>query len=232
MTTKQTEMLNKICIDKNFTDCTIIVDSIKFECHKIILSTGSEFFQRMFLGDFKESSSSEVHLQDVSPLIFKIFREYIYTYDSTVLETYDMQTLISLFKCGHMWLVPSIISDCAKILVKRAENMTPPDMTVFFELGHSYGNEILTWGIKQILYRDFKKMKHGIFEKSYYPITNNNNSALMLKYDVFVNLISRNNEHDRKCMTEKYLEFNQFRGDIPEYSIGKLEKTQDIKNSD
>jgi len=33
---------------EEFTDCTIIVDSIKFECHKVILSSYSDFFHAMF----------------------------------------------------------------------------------------------------------------------------------------------------------------------------------------
>jgi len=64
---------------EDFVDCTIIVDSIKFECHKVILSRSSDFFRSMFLSNYQESISQEVNLQGVTPVIFTVFRDYVYT---------------------------------------------------------------------------------------------------------------------------------------------------------
>ncbi|KAL7732376.1 hypothetical protein ACLKA6_004355 [Drosophila palustris] len=151
MSTKLVQIFIKMYQDTDLTDCTVIVDSIKFECHKIVLAVDSDFFRGMFLSNFRESSSSEVHLQDVTPVIFQIFREYSYTYDEKVLNNYDMQTLMSLYECGNMWMAQSIVKDCATILVNRAQGMTIADLTVFFELGHKYNNTILINGITKIL---------------------------------------------------------------------------------
>ncbi|KAL7727804.1 hypothetical protein ACLKA6_019744 [Drosophila palustris] len=98
MDTKQMEALKTICVDTNFTDCTIKVNSVKFKCHKIILSTGSEFFQRMFLGDFKESSFPEIQLHDSTPLIFQIFHNLKNQATQTVLSLKASCALIQIVR--------------------------------------------------------------------------------------------------------------------------------------
>lgn len=197
MSRKLAEVFNKMYHDTKFTDCTIIVDSIKFECHKIVLSIESEFFRRMFLSNFKEASSREIILQDVTPVIFKIFREFMYTYDSSVLNNYDMQTLISLYECGNMWMAPYIVKKCAEILLERANRQAGADLPIFFELGHKYNNSILINGITDIL------------RSNEYTAFNGNNSIFLLKYDTFQKFISFLVDCDEDDFTTEYLKFNE-----------------------
>ncbi|XP_034482138.1 kelch-like protein 15 [Drosophila innubila] len=194
--TKLVEIFNKMHQDTDFTDCTIIVDSIKFECHKIVLATDSEFFRRMFLSNFKESSSREIHLKDVTPVVFLIFREYMYKYDSKVLNNYDLPTLMNLFECGNMWMAPSIVKDCATILVTRAQGLTTADLPIFFELGHKHNNSILINGITAIL-------------QSQNVVPFNGNSSFLLNYDIFQKFISFYRNGNADALTENYLAFNR-----------------------
>jgi len=51
-----------------------------FDCHKVILSSASEFFERMFLSDFQESQSGKFRLSEVKPETFAEFLAYICVY--------------------------------------------------------------------------------------------------------------------------------------------------------
>lgn len=131
---------------EEFTDCTIIVDSTKFECHKVILSSYSDFFHAMFLS--KEPKSREFHLQDVTPVIFKIFRDNVYKKANLgilTLSNYDTQTVITLFECGNLWSTPTIYEPCAAVLVSRAEYKTKnsADRIALLELGFKHNNKTL-----------------------------------------------------------------------------------------
>lgn len=208
MSNKQMEILQQIYIDTIFTDCTIIVDSVKFKCHKVILSTGSEFFKHLFLSDTKDSVLSEFHLNGV-PLMFKIYREYIYTRNKGVLFKYDMRNLMNMLKCGQIWSTPSLVNDCADILLGRAKNMEAPDLTVLFDFGYKYNNATLINGITNILKSGNQNSRSFFFRVT------NNDRAFLLNYNTFMKLISDYNEKDRLRLVNSYIEFNQALGNDP-----------------
>lgn len=190
-------MSTKLADMEDFADCTIIVDSIKFGCHKVILSRSSDFFRSMFLSNYQESISEEVNLQGVTPVIFTVFRDYVYTLNSEVLNNYDSQTLISLFKCGDMWLVPALVKDCATELVYRANNMDVADQAALFELGHKYNNQVLIDGITSLL-----KGKDYPFQ--------GDNVTFLFNEDIFKKMMTLFNDQDNKDqITKDYLEFNR-----------------------
>ncbi|XP_064545128.1 kelch-like protein 41a [Drosophila montana] len=187
--------------DSNFTDCVIIVGATTFKCHKLILSHASEFFKRMFLGDFKEAISGRIYLEDISPITFNIFRDYIYTYEKNILNECTTQTIIDLFVCGNRWLVPSIMDDCLNILTERAISMKVEDLIDLFELGHSFDSKNLIKEVSAVL--TSKHYKHLFCDK-----------VLILSYHAFSEYISvtakLKTEIERYKMIAKYLELNGF----------------------
>lgn len=58
------------------TDCTFIIEdesggSQSFPCHKLLFSCASDVFDRMLYGDYIESTSGVVRLNDVQPDILR-----------------------------------------------------------------------------------------------------------------------------------------------------------------
>lgn len=126
-----------------FSDCRILVEDMSFDCHKLILGSLSEFFERMFLGDFQESKSEEFRLNDVSPDIFSKFLDYAYTYDVEELKKNPDMIIFKLFECGNKWLVKSITADCVAILKARVPQMTIGNLFEVFQIGHNAENQDL-----------------------------------------------------------------------------------------
>ncbi|XP_017081300.2 uncharacterized protein LOC108114711 [Drosophila eugracilis] len=121
--------------NKKFSDCRILVEDKSFDCHKLILASASEFFERMFLSDFKESKLGEYRVNDVKLETFSKFLDYVYTYSREVLEDCTNSLLIELIICGSAWLVKSIVVVCGDILVTRAPKMVIGDLIQLFRHG-------------------------------------------------------------------------------------------------
>ena len=60
------------------TDFTFIVKGEEVAAHKLILSTRSEYFQRMFETEMQESASNRVEVPDVEPATFRNLMKFIY----------------------------------------------------------------------------------------------------------------------------------------------------------
>ncbi|KAH8296749.1 hypothetical protein KR054_010913, partial [Drosophila jambulina] len=109
--------------NKKFSDCRILVENEAFDCHKVVLASSSEFFERLFLGSFKESESGEIRLQEVKSETFAKFLQYAYTYNKEKLNECTSSMIMELLSCGTRWLVESIVAECVKILKERVSNM-------------------------------------------------------------------------------------------------------------
>nr|XP_043066553.1 kelch repeat and BTB domain-containing protein 4-like [Drosophila bipectinata] len=184
--------------NKKFSDCRILVENESFDCHKLILSSASEFFERMFLSDFQESQSSEYRLSDVSPDTFRIFMDYVYTYDCKKLEENTNMMILNLFECGNKWLVESITADCQAILTARAPQMGLGNLIATFQFSHNAENKDLIGVVSCNLYRFGPNM--------------NCDAALFLTSDVFEKYVILSDgyipEVERFKMIEAYATVN------------------------
>ncbi|XP_043647196.1 kelch-like protein 40b isoform X2 [Drosophila teissieri] len=133
----------KLLENKKFTDCHIEVEKESFECHKVILASASEFFERMFLSDFKESQSGKFVLTDVQPGTFAHFLHYVYTYDAKALEKHTCSMVMELLKCGSTWLVESLVSDCVQIMKMKMRVLDITDLVEVFQNAHDIVHEEL-----------------------------------------------------------------------------------------
>ncbi|XP_054164943.1 speckle-type POZ protein B-like [Oppia nitens] len=66
---------------KEFTDCRLVVgkDQKEFFASKLLLSSKSVVFEKMFTTDCKEKSDNKVVIDDVNSDVFEQFLQYIYT---------------------------------------------------------------------------------------------------------------------------------------------------------
>ncbi|XP_022221075.2 kelch-like protein 40 [Drosophila obscura] len=129
--------------NKKFSDCRISVGTEAFDCHKVILASASEFFERMFLADFTESKSGQFIVNDVKPETFGHFLQYVYTYNKEHLKKHSSTILMDLLEVGTKWLVDSIQFDCVMLLMKRAKEMMVGDLVELFQAAHNIDNKSL-----------------------------------------------------------------------------------------
>ncbi|XP_017021077.1 kelch-like protein 40b [Drosophila kikkawai] len=129
--------------NKKFSDCRILVENEAFDCHKVILASCSEFFERLFLGSFREAKSDEIRLQEVKPKTFAMFIQYVYTYSKEKLNECNNSMIMDLLSCGTRWLVDSIVSECVKILKGRVNDMMLDDLIDLFQNAHNINHQEL-----------------------------------------------------------------------------------------
>ncbi|XP_017021078.1 kelch-like protein 40b [Drosophila kikkawai] len=129
--------------NKKFSDCRILVENEAFDCHKVILASCSEFFERLFLGSFQEAKSDEIRLQEIKAKTFAMFIQYVYTYSKEKLNECSNSMIMDLLTCGTRWLVDSIVSECVKILKGRVNDMMLDDLLDLFQNAHSINHQEL-----------------------------------------------------------------------------------------
>ncbi|KAH8357679.1 hypothetical protein KR200_011116 [Drosophila serrata] len=129
--------------NKKFSDCRILVENETFDCHKVILASSSDFFERLFLSSFKEAKQDEIRLQEVKPKTFAVFIQYVYTYDSAKLKEYGNSMIMELLSCGTRWMVDSIVNACVTILKERVGTMLLSDLLELFQTACSIDNKEL-----------------------------------------------------------------------------------------
>jgi len=67
-----------------YTDVEIQVEKKTFKCHKVILSSFSDYFNAMFSSGMKESQNNIVYIKDISSLIFENVLSFAYSGDDCV----------------------------------------------------------------------------------------------------------------------------------------------------
>ncbi|XP_039489216.1 uncharacterized protein LOC120450321 isoform X1 [Drosophila santomea] len=204
------------------TDCTFIIEeeggsNQSFACHKLLFSSASDVFDRMLYGDYSESTSGVVRLNDVQPDIFEKFRDYIYGYEYDKLQKYEFDTLIRLCEFGNKYLVQPLEEDCVKELLTRKNTFDMGELLRLFQCAHRMNRksliEQMAWEIKCT----FKNtMDHsGVYEFS---------------CDVFKHYIeviaSKISEADRFRLLEMYLKYNNIEDVENMTQVGTMDATE------
>lgn len=73
------EGLHSLFLSKDFSDIKVIIDGQVFHAHKNVLAAACPYFYAMLAGELMEKSQSEIVVNGVSPEIFGILLEFIYT---------------------------------------------------------------------------------------------------------------------------------------------------------
>jgi len=74
----QTDLLKLLETASN-TDLTLVVQGESIKAHRTILSSRSQYFERMFESDVKENVTDEVKVPDVEPEVFKGLLHFLYS---------------------------------------------------------------------------------------------------------------------------------------------------------
>ncbi|XP_052844167.1 uncharacterized protein LOC128257261 [Drosophila gunungcola] len=185
-------------------DCSFVIEteggiSKTFSCHKLIFSCASDVFDRMLYGDYKESSSGVVRLNDVDPDIFEKFRDYLYGYEYEKLQKYDFDTLTRLCEFGNKYLVKSLEEDCVRELQMRKDTFDMGELLRLFQCAHRLNRKSLIDQMAWELKITFKgTLDHsGVYEFSW----------AVFKHYIEV-IAGKLSEADRFRLLEMYLKYN------------------------
>jgi len=106
----------------------------------------------MLYGDYNESATGEVRLNDVGADIFEKFRDYVYGYEYDKLQKYDFDTLIRLCEFGNKYLVHSLEDDCVRELLVRKDSFDMGELLRIFACAHRMNKKSLidqmSWELK------------------------------------------------------------------------------------
>ncbi|XP_066565245.1 kelch-like protein 30 [Amia ocellicauda] len=78
------EGLRSLCSHPKLFDVTLSIGGREFPCHRSVLALCSLYFRSMFSGDFVESISARVELQDVDPDVLATLLDFAYTGKLTI----------------------------------------------------------------------------------------------------------------------------------------------------
>ena len=97
---------------KVFSDCQIILCQTMevLQTHRIILSSNSTVFQRIFDYDFQLIDSPQILIKDVSSAVAKIFVQHCYGIEPDISFTY--KDWFDLYKMADMYLVQPLMDRC------------------------------------------------------------------------------------------------------------------------
>ena len=112
----------------NFSDVVFVVDGVRFPAHKAILAIRSPMLYAMFGCGMRESSATEVVVDDIDKDVFQEILRFIYSghVSLEMLETQPMQLLAAADKydlyrlkciCENLLFERMTCEDCADVLV-------------------------------------------------------------------------------------------------------------------
>ncbi|XP_056415999.1 kelch-like protein 35 [Hyla sarda] len=95
-----------------FTDVILQVDSRRFFCHKVILSSKSSYFRAMFTLCFKESSDHVVSLEKISAPVMGLILDFVYEGRIFIKE----DNVEDILQASDLLHICSLRDECVKFL--------------------------------------------------------------------------------------------------------------------
>ncbi|XP_068149167.1 kelch-like protein 40 [Drosophila tropicalis] len=209
--------------NNKFSDCRIIVDNKSFECHKIILASASEFFERWFL---KETESKDFPLEEVELEIFEKFLEYIYTYDAKKLRTYSLSTLKKLLEYADRFLVASITNECLSLFQEKVSSMLIGDLVSLFDLGQKLSKDRLIQIVINAIEENAQRFR---LTANCYEVLELTVNAFEEYNKIVTNILP---ESERFKMIETYLFFHGVLDETPNGKEEHKNNANDVKSED
>ncbi|XP_076807812.1 kelch repeat and BTB domain-containing protein 2-like isoform X2 [Clavelina lepadiformis] len=95
-----------------FNDVDIKVENVIFSVNKMILSSNSEYFERMFESEMQESYQNEVTIKSVTSSSMKSLVEYFYTNQIDI----NKDDVFELLSASNMLQIDDVSGACLKFL--------------------------------------------------------------------------------------------------------------------
>ena len=120
---------------EKYCDVQIRVQDKTFSCHRVVLASASEYFDAMFGGRFKESSSEipVITLLDIDAVTFKSIIELIYTGCKPAVNVANVR---SLLKIGQFLGMHDLVTKCEEFICDNLKKFSV-DVFEIFSLARS-----------------------------------------------------------------------------------------------
>lgn len=115
---------------EEFSDFTIKTMERSFKCHKVMLATRSEVFEKMLKLDCVETKKNEVLIEDFEDHVVDSFVEFIYYGRLQDRDDYS----VDLLKMAHKYEVVDLINACAMYL---ASHVTEENVAELWEVSET-----------------------------------------------------------------------------------------------
>ncbi|XP_032133638.1 kelch-like protein 30 isoform X2 [Sapajus apella] len=111
------EGLQRLRSQPKLADVTLLVGGRELPCHRGLLALSSPYFHAMFAGDFAESFSARVELQDVEPAVVGQLVDFVYTGRLTITQG-NVEALTRTAARLHF---PSVQKVCGRYLQQQLD---------------------------------------------------------------------------------------------------------------
>ncbi|XP_054081352.1 BTB/POZ domain-containing protein 3 isoform X2 [Zeugodacus cucurbitae] len=129
--------------DQHLADCEFLVGDSQFEeprrfrCHKMILASASEVFERMFYSEF--NGDGPVRITEVDPKSFERFLRYVYIYEIETERFLSLKELGELFYLADKYMMQDLTDELVEHL-RRKHNWTIGDVWPMYDLACLHEN--------------------------------------------------------------------------------------------
>ncbi|XP_071492060.1 kelch-like ECH-associated protein 1 [Diadema antillarum] len=106
------KVLDELRENRDLCDVTLIVETVKFHAHKVVLASCSQYFKAMFTRGFHECSKQAIEIKDVHPCVFSRIMDFMYTSEITITEC----SVLELLPKAIMFQITDIVDACCKFL--------------------------------------------------------------------------------------------------------------------
>ena len=101
------------------SDVILVVENVRFYCHRLLLSLVSPVFTRMFDGEFQEHHAQEIVLQGKSSESILALLKYIYPQFRTDITDENLENFLVL---ADEYMIEHLKQPCKEILMQQLEN--------------------------------------------------------------------------------------------------------------
>ena len=156
------QALNNLRKQSQLCDITINISGRSFQAHKNVLAACSSYFMAMFTSGFKESSQSEISI-DEDPEVFEVLLEFIYTGEMAI--TLESAYSILEIACYMQFVDASkqaarFVQDKMGHKFKPNEKLSITDIFKIYELARPHDHLWeLTNFMEKILCKHFQELK-------------------------------------------------------------------------
>ncbi|XP_062822080.1 kelch-like protein 28 [Anolis carolinensis] len=132
-------------------DTTIVVNSERFPCHRMLLAAINPYFRAMFSNSFRESQDGEVLLQDIDPTVVQAVVNYYYTEEIALTP----ETAEDLFVAASRLQILPLLESCSRFLL---DHLSPENCLRLYELGYAHNDPALFQEAKSLVNLHFRRL--------------------------------------------------------------------------
>lgn len=145
--------LNNLRTSGRFCDVEIIVGTRIFQAHRAVLAASSPYFQAMFAGGLCEKDQESVKLHGLSPNVFEILLNFIYSGDVHI----NQNNVEELFIAADMLGLEEVLAGCTEFLIKELQ---PINAIGIYSFADDHNCIELKLAAEKYIQRNFPKICH------------------------------------------------------------------------